>query len=66
MTDYRILTHALGEMLIDLSLSENIPGKMFSRVMDNPDLNGEYVAQLHRLADHLDLCIRARDSWRGE
>jgi len=66
MSDYRSLTHTLGEILIDLSLSNNIPGAMFSKVMEAPNLNGEYVAQLHRLAEHMGLCIRARDAWRGE
>lgn len=56
----------LADVLKDASESQDIPGAIMTHVMGFSELSHEHVAQLHRLAEHMDLCIRARDAWRGQ
>jgi len=60
------LTEEIANVLGEFATADNLPGPLFAKVIEFPVLNADHVAQLRRLAAHLELCIHARNAWRGE
>lgn len=66
MRNDQILTRQLATVVTKAADGANIPSTLFLSVMEDHGLTVEHVAHHHRIAEHLELCIRARDAWRQE